>query len=400
MAVPHRVAMDVERPDHGHVAGDAPPRVTRRPLGVQLFASAQDEPRSRRPTDVVLAIISAVMVVLAGLAFNLLTELEQAISGAVSSVPGFFDIVWKLLFRVPVAWSLLILVVAAARGRLALVRDLIGAIVLSVAGAAAVAAIMTSDGPGFADVLFDVGGPPVFPPALVAVATAVLSTASPHLSRPFRTFGHWLIGLQLIGAVMLGAAVPSAAVAAVAVGLLAAALIHLAVGSPGGRPTVSRIRLALADLGLRVDDLAPAAMQAEGVVLFEGTDVGGPLLVKVYGRDAGDAQLLASLWRRLWYRGVDPTVRQTRVELVEHEGFITLLGERAGIEVPRVVSAGSAGRGDALVVVRPIGETIGRCWPPRTRRATSTRRRCRDSGVTSTASTTAGSSTAESISTA
>jgi hypothetical protein len=39
--------MDVERPDHGHVARDGPQRVTRRPLGLQLFASAQDEPRSR-----------------------------------------------------------------------------------------------------------------------------------------------------------------------------------------------------------------------------------------------------------------------------------------------------------------------------------------------------------------
>jgi uncharacterized protein (TIRG00374 family) len=350
--------MDVERPDHGHVARDDPARMTRRPPGLLLFASAQDEPRARRPTDVVLAITSAVVVVLAGLAFKLLTEFEQAISDVVSSVPGFFDIVWRLLFWVPVAWSSVVLVVAIVRGRLALVRDLIVAIVLAVAGAAAVAAIVTSDGPGFGDLLFDVDGPPVFPPVLLAVATALISTASPHVSRPFRSLGHWLIGLQLVGAVMLGAAVVSGGSAAVALGLLAASLVHLAVGSPGGRPTVSRIRLALADLGLRVDDLAPASMQREGVVLFEGTDDGGPLLVKVYGRDAGDAEVLAGLWRHVWYRGVEPTVRHTRVELVEHEGFVTLLGERAGVDVPRVVTAGSAGRGDALVVVRPIGETI------------------------------------------
>ena len=121
---------------------------------------------------------------------------------------------------------------------------------------------------------------------------------------------------------------------------------------------MSRIRLALGDLGLVVDDLAPASMQREGVVLFEGHDDEGALHVKVYGRDAGDARLLADMWRRLWYRGAERTVRHSGVELVEHEALVTLLAERAGAHVPGVVTAGSAGRGDALVVVRPIGDTI------------------------------------------
>jgi uncharacterized membrane protein YbhN (UPF0104 family) len=96
-------------------------------------------------------------------------------------------------------------------------------------------------------------------------------------------------------------------------------------------------------------------MQPAGVVLLEGRDAHGPLLVKVYGRDAWDAQLLTSLWRMAWYRGGDRAAGRSRVDLVEHEGFVTLLAERAGVRVPRLVTAGSAGRGDALVVVRPEG---------------------------------------------
>src|SRR5688572_20092109 len=175
--MPHLLDMDVERPNQGHVAHVDPERMSRsgtagrplarRPVGLQLFASAQDEPRSRRPTDVVLAITSVVLMVLSGLAFTLLTDSEQAISGVVSSVPGFFDTLWRLLFWMPVAWSFVILVVATVRGRLALVRDLVVATVLSIAGAAAVAAIVTSDRPNFGDTLFDVDGPPVFPPVLV-----------------------------------------------------------------------------------------------------------------------------------------------------------------------------------------------------------------------------------------
>jgi uncharacterized membrane protein YbhN (UPF0104 family) len=306
----------------------------------------------------VLAITSALILVIAGLAATLLPDFERSVSGVVADFPHFFDTVWELLFWVPVAWSLVILVVSIVRRRLALARDLIAATILAVAGSAAAAAIVMSDGPSLGDTLFDVNGPPVFPPALLAIATAVMATASPHVSRPFRNLGNWLIASQFVGAILLGAAVLSGASAAVALGLLAAALVHLAVGSPGGLPTVSRIQLALADLGLRVDDLARSSMQSEGLVLFEGTDSGGSLLVKVYGRDAGDAQALATLWRRVWYRGVEPSVRHNRVELVEHEGFATLLGERAGVEVPRMVTAGTAGRGDALVVVRPIGETV------------------------------------------
>ena len=148
---------------------------------------------------------------------------------------------------------------------------------------------------------------------------------------------------------------PSGSVGALAVGTLAAAIVHLVYGSPGGLPTESRIRTALAELGVFVDVLAPAAMQRAGVVLFEGRDRHGPLLVKVYGRDAWDAQLLTSLWRMAWYRGGDRAAGRSRVDLVEHEGFVTLLAERAGVRVPRLVTAGSAGQGDALVVVRPEG---------------------------------------------
>ena len=48
-------------------------------------------------------------------------------------------------------------------------------------------------------------------------------------------------------------------------------------------------------------------------------------MVKVYGRDAYDSQLVARLWRRLWYRGAALPIRLGRLEAVEHEAFVTLL---------------------------------------------------------------------------
>ena len=331
---------------------------TRRLLGtgLQLYASTQDERRARRPTDVALAIVSAATLAICVAFAEVATAFEAELTELIGSLPGLFEPLWRIAFWAPLVYAIALLLIAALRGRRALARDILGAVVLAVLITALVAALVMDDGRGVVELLLDVNGPPVFPPGALVAATAAISTSSPHLSSPFRHFGRWLIGCQLLAAVPIQAAVPSGAVAAFAIGTLAAAVIHLVYGSPGGRPTESRIKLALAELGVFVDDLAPAAMQSAGVVLFEGSDRHGALHVKVYGRDAWDAQLLTSLWRTAWYRGGgDRGAGRSRVDLVEHEGFVTLLAERAGVRVPRLVTAGSAGRGDALVVVRPEG---------------------------------------------
>jgi glycosyltransferase 2 family protein len=323
--------------------------------GFQLYASTQDERRARRPTDVALAIVStATLAICIGFA-EVAQAFEAELSELIDSLPGLFEPLWRAAFWAPLAYAAALLVIAALRNRRDLARDILLSIVLAVVGTALIATLVMDDDRSVVDLLFDVNGPPVFPPGALVAATATISTSSPHLSRPFRHLGRWLIGGQLIAAVVVQAAVPSGAIAAFAVGTLAAAVVHLVYGSPGGRPTESRIKMALADLGVFVDDLAPAAMQSAGVVLFEGSDRHGPLLIKVYGRDAWDAQLLTSLWRMAWYRGGERGAGRSRVDLVEHEGFVTLLAERAGVRVPRLVTAGSAGQGDALVVVRPEG---------------------------------------------
>ena len=323
--------------------------------GLQLYASARDERRARRPTDIALAIVSAVTLAICIAFAKVAATFETALAEVLISLPGLFEPLWRGAFWAPLVYAAALLILAALRNRRALARDMAGAVILGVLITALTASLVMDDDRGVVDLLLDVNGPPVFPPFALVAATAAISTSSPHLSRPFRHLGRWLIGSQLVAAVLVQSAVPSGAVAAFAAGTLAAAIVHLVYGSPGGRPTESRIRIALVELGVDVDELEPAAMQSAGVVLFEGSDRHGPLHVKVYGRDAWDAQLLTSLWRAAWYRGSERGAGRSRVDLVEHEGFVTLLAERAGVRVPHLVTAGSAGRGDALVVVRPEG---------------------------------------------
>ncbi len=338
-------------------------RTTRRlwqpPTGLQLFASPEGEARARRPTDVALAIASFLVLLIAGTLASVATQLDEAVADLLSSLPGFLDGIWRVVATSALVWAGLLLIISVVRRRTSLVRDLLFAALIGAAVAVIAGEVVVDDGWGVLSGLFELNDPPAFPPGLVTLTAAAFSTASPHLTRPFRHLGRWLLFGQAVAVVALGAAVGFGAVAAVAIGLLAAAGVHLAFGSPGGRPDAARIRLALQELGVDVDDLTPSSMQPYGAVLFDGHDADGPLLVKVYGRDAWDGQLLSTVWRLVWYRDTERLAQHSRFELVEHEGFVTVLAERTGARVPHLVTAGSAGRGDALVVVRPVGEPLG-----------------------------------------
>ena len=130
-------------------------------------------------------------------------------------------------------------------------------------------------------------------------------------------------------------------IAAFAVGAGSAAIVHLLFGSPAGRLTLDQVAGALADLGVDATTLRQAPLEPRGVaVAFAEAPDGRSLLVKIYGRDAWDGQLLASVWSSLWYRDDGPHLALGRRQQVEHEAFVTLLAERAGVSVLPVVAAG------------------------------------------------------------
>ena len=263
-----------------------------------MFASTQAEQRARRPTDIALAIASVSLLIVIRCSRRRRGP-RRRLAGLLTRFPGFFDPLWKLLFWTPVVWacSWSSWRACAVGCRWAVISL---ASVVSVAAAAIGAAIVTVSRGTCSVYLADIDGPPVFPPGALAIATAAICTASPHLSRPFRHFGRWLIVGQLTAALFLGAASPAARLRRSRPGCRAA-IVHLLWVA--GRPSD---RVADQDgargPGGEVDD-SPGPRCTGGVVLFSGTDQDGPLPVKVYGRDAWDAQLLANLWRLAWYRG-------------------------------------------------------------------------------------------------
>ena len=116
----------------------------------------------------------------------------------------------------------------------------------------------------------------------------------------------------------------------------------------------------MAQLGVPVTDLEQVDRGDTGAFVARGRDPDGfPLMVKVYGRDAYDNQLVEKLWRTAWYRDPGPGLRVSRSQAVEHEAFVTLLAENAGVPTRQVVTAGTSAFDDALLVLRGNGRPLG-----------------------------------------
>ena len=327
---------------------------------IRLFSSASDAPRSRRPTDVVLLALAILTVVVLTFPAPGPTSIDSLVTGLVKDLPGLFGWFWEISYDLLITWALVLVAFAIfAHGRKRLLFDEVYAGALAV-GFALLAGWLA--GTHWSDSLKAVaasGLPPVYLAVRLALATSVVVMASPYMARPLRYVGRAVVGLGAVAGIALGTSLPIGMVAAFAVGIGSAAIIHLLFGSPAGRLTLDQVADALADLGVEAGGLRQAPLEPRGVAIVtaEAPD-GRSLLVKIYGRDAWDGQLLASAWSSLWYRGDIHHVAPGRREQVEHEAFVTLLAERAGVSVLPVVAAGMAAQRDALLVTETTGRPL------------------------------------------
>lgn len=208
------------------------------------------------------------------------------------------------------------------------------------------------------------GFDPRFPVLQLAVATAVALAGLPYLSRPMHRLVGAAVSVAALCAVVGGYGLPLCVVAAVAVGWGTAAASHLVLGTPNGLPSAAEVTSAVRDLHVEVRGLEAASRQEWGVAAFAGTDqIGRPLELAVYGRDAADDQWLRKLWRFCVYRDSGPTLMFNRLQQVEHEAYLTLLAGHLGLRVPEIVAAGSCGpsRDAALVTRLPEGKRLAAC---------------------------------------
>ncbi|MFZ0323007.1 MAG: lysylphosphatidylglycerol synthase transmembrane domain-containing protein [Actinomycetes bacterium] len=318
----------------------------------RIFSSAADAPRSRRPTDWLLLFGSVVGLALITIPAPGPTAIDTATAAFLQSVPGLVGWFWEICYGLLLLWALALVVLPLVRpGRRGLFVQFLVAGCLGFGLALLAGSWAGTDWVASLDSVAHTAPPAVYLGVRIAIAVAVVVTASPHMARPLRFIGRSVIVVGAVGAVSLGVTMPSGVAAGFLVGFLVAALVHLVFGSPGGRLTPAQVELALSDLGLDVTDLRDTKLQPTGVALMTGErDDGSRVLVKVYGRDAWDGQFLTSAWSALWTKGESPHLGMGRLQQVEHEAFLTLLAERGGVAVMPIVVAGNAAEGDALLV--------------------------------------------------
>jgi len=310
-----------------------------------------------------------VRLVVAGVALSLLSLRANTVGSPqldvlllLSSLPKGLEPVARVILALgtlPAVAAVVVAAVAAQRWRLA--RDVLLAGVLAWAvgrlvGFSVVSSTLGHPGlrEGFRG-LTHTGITPGFPTIRMAVATAVIAIAAPYVARPVRRVAEVAAFLLALAAMYAGLAYPTDLLGGVAIGWALAAVVRLAFGTPAGKPSAAQVAGILPEVGVEPMSIHPSSRQETDGTVFDGQDSKGPLLVKVIGRDALDAQLLARTWRFLAYKEPGPPLQLTRVQQVEHEACMALLARTAGVHAPEVVFVGGAGPGAALLLLRPLG---------------------------------------------
>jgi glycosyltransferase 2 family protein len=329
-----------------------------------LFASAGDEPRRRRVDDVVLFAVAAVTVLVAALVADEATAAEQDIVEALVRLLGWLDPVWSAAYTTSALLVVLILVAAIAGRRGPLVRDLMLAAALPVGIGALVTHAVDGRWPAWSGVLWH-GDGSTYPSLRLGIVAAVVLVAVPDLTRPVRYAALTILGLSAVATAVMDTTYPSHVLGGLALGVGVGSGVRLAFGSSAGFPHEQRVLADLTELGIDARDVWRDEVQRGGVARYRATGRdGSALAVAVYGRDARDTQLLARLWRMLWYRDAGPEASITRRSQVEHEGLMLFAAARAGVPVPGVEAAGKAGTGDALLVTtEPDAPTLAALAP-------------------------------------
>lgn len=316
------------------------------------WSSPPDDVRQRRPTDILLLVVSVLLLVGIGIYFHSTTPSTAPPDSDPGTIAHVADWFADFGYAVVLGWAaLLVLLPLVSRGRRRLLLDYL----LGAALALVTAVLVSHPSPsGWTDTLKQVltaNPPPVDIVGPLAIATAVIVIASPHVTRPLRWTGRTVLLIGAVSAVVLDLTVAVGGLAAIAAGVAAAGVVHLLLGTPSGHSTADQVADGLDDIGLTVDSIALSSRQELGSSAFDAAAGDQRLHVTVYGRDAWDDQFLGSLYTSLNRRGEQLDLFGGRKQRVEHEALVTLLAQRGGVPVLPVVAVGESDDGDAIIVV-------------------------------------------------
>ncbi len=206
----------------------------------------------------------------------------------------------------------------------------------------------------------------IFPAEHVAVAAALVTICSPYLGKAFSRAGWAVVTLAAVAEVYVGGHLPVDVLGGAFLGWGSGAMIHLLWGAPGRRTSPEAVVDTLCRAGCRVAAIHPLRHSLLHPVEYEiVTEDGDRLIAEIVRRGQRRAGIAYKARRFLASLDVDdePKLSTPRHE-VEHEAYVTLLAERAGVRTPGVVLARELDHGPALLVRRAVeGRTLAELPP-------------------------------------
>ena len=107
------------------------PKRARRVLHVRIFSSASDAPRSRRPIDAVLLVISLILVSTSMLPAPNATTTDTAVTNFLQGLPGTANGLWQVCYDLLLIWPVVLMVaMLVAKGRKRVLRDMVLALLV------------------------------------------------------------------------------------------------------------------------------------------------------------------------------------------------------------------------------------------------------------------------------
>lgn len=195
-----------------------------------------------------------------------------------------------------------------------------------------------------------------FPDAHSAVIAALASVSAPYLSRTARNTSRIVVVLVAAADVILGQNLPVGAFAGVVLGWGMGKLFHVVMGAPGRRTPQSALQQAVEQAGLpgaRIVPVRRGLLQPReyDVIAADGT----PLRMKTVRRLRRRAGPLHRLRNALASLETEHEAGlSTPLHEVEHEAYVSLLAERAGVGMVPVVLAGEIEHGPPFLICRAI----------------------------------------------
>ena len=188
-----------------------------------------------------------------------------------------------------------------------------------------------------------------FPPTHVAVVAAMATVARSELSRPARRLAWLIVGLVALARVYVGTHLPADVLGGLGLGWAVGALVNLVVGVRPAVPDGPQLSALLAGAGRPALTVRPLSVTGDGAARFVLETATGPRFMKALGRDDPESDWMRRAWRFLAFRqAVEGRVPNTAAHRVDHEAYVTLLAERAGVAVAPLLATWSTGTTDLI----------------------------------------------------